>query len=443
MTALARYWQAVAHLGPMAWRFLLFTTFSSISFSMYNLNFNLYLYALGFKQDFIGFLNGLPSLAILVLGLPIGLWADRFGYLRFLVAGAILNALAAFGLAVSSSALLLLSFSLLSGVAGAMSWVVGAPFLMSISRPEDRVYLFAVNSAIMLGTGFLGSLLAGAVPEVLAAHWGSVSTGIWPLRGALLVNFFFAFLGTVALLGLKNTGAVAKPSPAVPKTANPLPRTWAELLLFLRLLAPQALVALGAGAMVSFFQLFFNLRFGLEPGKIGPIFAFSSVATMVATLIAPLLANRLGKVRTIVLTELLSIPFLLVLAYSHHLPVVIMAFYFRGALMNMAGPVQQTFILEQVEEGQRATLTSLGAMLGGLGRGGLGPIISGYLQVISGFSLAFTFTTACYIVGALLFWYLFRHNDDGPSVGATSLREAEKVSSRVAGENIPLSGGPP
>lgn len=84
--------------------------------------------------------------------------------------------------------------------------------------------------------------------------------------------------------------------------------------------------------------------------------------------------------------------------------------------MNMGGPIQQTFILEQVSEHQRATLTSLGAILGSMGRGGIGPVISGYLQVVSGFGLAFTFTTVCYIIGMFLFWWFFR-NSEAPAAG--------------------------
>lgn len=424
MKAFGEYARAVTNLGPNAWRFLLFSTFSSVGWSMFNLNFNLYLYALGYKQDFIGILNGLPSLAILALGLPIGMMADRKGYVKFLIAGAVLTTLSSLGLALSVTRSALLLYSFLSGLAGAASWVVGAPFLMSISKPEERVYLFSVQSAIMMGTGFFGSLLAGAVPDYLAGRWGVSSTAVMPLRMALLINVLFALLGTLTLLGMKESKPGASATPGQ-RTTHPLPRTGKELVLFIKLLGPQAMVALGAGAMVTFFQLFFNLRFGMEPGKIGTVFAFSSVTTMLATLVAPLLSGRLGRVRTVVVTELLSIPFLLTLAYSANVGMVVSSYYLRTALMNMAGPIQQTFVLEQVDERQRATLTSLGAMLGSLGRGGIGPIISGYLQVVSGFSLAFTFTTICYVIGALLFWFFFRKADGAPPA---SLRVASKTS---------------
>ncbi|MHB8927510.1 MAG: MFS transporter [Bacillota bacterium] len=434
MSAFGDYGRALRAMGGSARRYMLFTVLTSIAFSISNLNLNLYLHSLGYRPDFIGLLNGLPSLVVMALGLPLGYLADRKGYMPFLIFGTAISSVAALGTALSAARVPLLFFAILGGVAGSTAWVIGPPFLMSITHPRERVYLFSLQSAVMGGTGFLGSLIGGAIPDWVAVRIGGTSMGVVPLRAALLAMAFFNILALLPMIGLKvpkpvgdgaqetdasgpgqigpDAAKVASTAAARPrKPASPLPRTAAELGLYLKLLAPQALVSLGAGAMVTFFQLFFNMRFNLTPERISPIFAFSAIATAVATLVAPLMAKRLGRVRTVVLTELASIPFLLTLAYSGNLAAAVSAYYLRGALMNMGGPIQQTFILEQVSERQRATLTSLGAVLGSMGRGGIGPMVSGYLQVVSGFGLAFTFTTVCYVVGMALFWWFFRNSE--------------------------------
>ena len=43
---------------------------------------------------------------------------------------------------------------------------------------------------------------------------------------------------------------------------------------------------------------------------------------------------------------------------------MVVAYYVRNVLMNMSGPLQTIFGLELVRDEQRATLTSLSAMLG-------------------------------------------------------------------------------
>lgn len=432
LSAFGDYIKAARGMGSNARRYLLFTALSSIGWTIASLCLNLYLHALGYRQDFIGILNGLPSMVVIFVGLPIGVLADRKGYLKFLIFGTALNSLASLGLALSVSKFSLLAFAVVSGVAGSTAWILGAPFLMSITSPKERVFLFSLQSAVMTGTGFLGSVMGGAIPRFVADRLGVTSMDVLPLRIALLAIVVFNTVSLLPLLGMKETrnraaaggqGAAdgASGATASVKAAGPLPRSGAELALYLKLLSLETLVALGAGAMVTFFQLFFNMKFSLPPERIAPIFAFSAVGTTLATLVTPLLARRFGKVRTVVLSQLASVPFLLTLAYSRSLPAVIVAYYLRDALMNMVWPVQQTFVLEQVAENQRATLTSLSAILGSMGRGGLGPVISGYLQVVSGFHLAFTFTTVCYVVGAVLFWFFFR-NAERVKPGAEPVR---------------------
>ncbi len=405
----------VRSFSPNARRYLVFTALNAVSWNASNLTFNLYLHSLGYQQGFIGWLNGLPSLVVLCCGLPIGIVASRVGYRRFMVVGSFLGAVAALGLGLGSARLALVSFSLIGGLAMALSWVVGAPMMMAISTKDERVFLFSVQQAVMMGSGFVGSLLAGFVPELAAGLLEVDSASTIPLRLTYLVGASFNLLAIIPIVGM---GQVKGNEGVAPEAwFRSLPSSRRELGLFARILGPSALISFGAGAMVVFFQLFFRLGFGLSPGSMGILFAWSSVVTAVATLASPILAGRLGKVRTIVVTQLISIPFLLLLAYSRNLPAVIVAYYFRQALMNMSGPLQTTFGLELVREGQRATLTSLQAMLGSLGRGGLGPIVSGYLQERSGgeFTLAFTMTTGCYVVGTSLFFLFFRGFERRPS----------------------------
>ncbi|MDQ7793207.1 MAG: MFS transporter [bacterium] len=409
MIGLLEHLGSIRQFGTNARLFLTVNALGSMSHAIFSLVFNLYIYSLGYRQDFIGLLNGLPALVVLLIGLPIGMAADRRGYLGFLRVGAVLSTASCLGLALGQSPALLVGCSLVGGVGGALSWVIGAPFMMSLTRPEDRVTLFSVASALSLATGFAGSLLGGALPGVFAAWWGMAASDAQPLRWALMAAVAFSALSFLPLLVMRETRT------ARPATSRPLPRGRREISLFLKLLTPSALVSFGAGAMVVFFQLFFRLRFNLEPRTIGTLFAFSAVTTALATLAAPVLARRSGKVRTVVLTQMASIPFLLLLAYSHDLRWVVTAYYFRQMLMNMGGPVQHIFSLEQVREDQRATFSSLSAMLGSLGRGGLGPIVSGILQVRGGFSAAFTLTSVCYVTGALLFHFFFRHTEGEPA----------------------------
>lgn len=434
------YWQALRSFSPGARLYLLYTTLSSIAWSMAMLLLNLYLYSLGYRQDFMGLLNALPAAVTLVLGLPVGSLADRYGYRRFLLAGATLTAVSGLGVALSSSAGALLSCAALSGVGSTMTWVIGTPYLAAQSSEAERMELFSVNFALMTAAGFVGSILAGQIPERVAAYLGTAPMSTAPLRAGMLGSAALAVLSVLPLLRLpaddaggraaRVAGDGSQTAPARrPALPSLLPER-AEVGLFVRILLPAALIGFGAGVMVTFFQIFFRLRFGLEPGQIGVIFAFTSIFNGAASLVTPLMARRIGKVRTVVLTQLASIPFLLMLTFSYDLRWATVAYYARSALMNMGGPVAMAFALELVPPHRRATLSSLEAMLGSLGRGGLGPVVSGVLQVRGGFEPAFTLTTVCYAAATGLFWWFFKdaerphREDDAGSTAMASISTA-------------------
>ncbi len=400
----AGYLQIVAGFHFNARMYLIYSFLNGITWAIFSLVFNLYIYSLGYRQDFIGLVNAVPSIATMILGLPVGIAADRISYKPFLLAGGVLTIISIIGFALGTSSSALLVFAFLFGCSGALNYVVGAPFMMANSRPAERVYLFSVNFAIEMGANFLGFLLAGAFPEIFSQALGFPAKSAIPLRWSLLSMVVFLVLALIPIMLIKpNRGAASQ--------TGSVKISRAELGLFARLLFPSTIISLGAGAMVTFFQLFFSLKFRMSTGSIGVLFAFSAVVTALVSLMAPRFAERYGKVRSVVGMELASIPFLLALAFSNNLPLVVIAYYVRSALMNMGEPIIITFNMEQVGERHRATLNSLQAMLGSLGRGGLGPLVSGFLQVRSGFGLAFTFTTVCYIVAAVSFYLFFRDSE--------------------------------
>ena len=123
----------------------------------------------------------------------------------------------------------------------------------------------------------------------------------------------------------------------------------------------------------------------------------------VGLLIAPPLADRMGKLKLVVLTQGLSIPFMIMLGFSPIFAFSAIAYYVRMALMNMSSPIYQNFVLENVEPGSRGTVASLHSMVWSFGRS-FSPSVSGYLQVGYGFGPPFLIATALYAVAISLYW---------------------------------------
>jgi MFS family permease len=134
--------------------------------------------------------------------------------------------------------------------------------------------------------------------------------------------------------------------------------------------------------------------------------AWGALAMGVGLLIAPPIADRIGKIQIIVITQGLSIPFLALLGFAPWFWLSGMAYYVRIALMNMSTPVYQTFVMEKVEPGARATVASLVSMANSFGWA-FSPSISGWLQVKYGFGPVFACTLVLYTISVYLYWKFF------------------------------------
>ncbi|HWN83248.1 MAG TPA: MFS transporter, partial [Candidatus Udaeobacter sp.] len=130
--------------------------------------------------------------------------------------------------------------------------------------------------------------------------------------------------------------------------------------------------------------------------------------TMVGFLAGPPLARRLGPVRTVVGTELLSIPFFLLLALSRNLGWALAAFWMRAALMNMNHPVSTAFSMSAVPNEERAVTNSVRELCWNIAWMA-STQAGGSLIQARGYALPMFITMGLYALAAALFYGFFRH----------------------------------
>ena len=177
--------------------------------------------------------------------------------------------------------------------------------------------------------------------------------------------------------------------------------------LIFRLSLPAFLVGCGAGLTIPFLNLYFRDRFQQDPAQIGVYFSVAQILTMTGFILGPVLARRFTHVRAIVATELLSIPFFLLLALADRLWVGVLAFWMRGALMNMNQPVSNAFAMEMVPENEQTVTNSVRTFSWNLAWM-LTTALGGWLIEKQGYAANMFVTIAFYLAAASLFWTFFR-----------------------------------
>ena len=364
---------------------------------------NFYLQALEVSASLQGVINALPSLAFILTALPGAVLSSRIGLTRTLQLGGVLTLLGLLGVALSSTALSIGLAVLLEGAGAALIGVASAPFMTRHSDDATRVPLFSFELALITGAGFLGNLLGGLIPQFYAGALGIPIQSAAAVRVALLCGAAFQFLSLIPLLFIPNTRGDI---PLGRRSRLEQPR---KVLAFV---LPTALLGLGAGLTIPYLNLFLEGKFHISYSSLGALFAWTSLTTAATALIQPALVRRLGEVRTILLVQGLSLPFMAVLGFSPSLLLVSLSLFIRGALVNASTPVYSAYTMRQFPEADRTLFAALSPMTWS-GAFALSNLVSGWirshLSFSSAFNLLFALTLLLYAASlSVLYWVLER-----------------------------------
>lgn len=400
------YGSHIRAFKPNARLYLLNVIISGAAMGVYRLLFNFFVLSLGFDEALLGSLITVSSLTALLAALPMGYLADLIGRKIALVVSGVLVSISVFAMLIYPYEGVFYAMNIVSGLAQSLAAVTMAPFLMENSGEEERTYLFSMGSGLQMAMASVGNWVGGYLPTWVAQSRGVSATSSVAYSGALMAIAFALAVSVIPLLLLR----VQRLDRSERSVFAPLAYAYRHPAQLGKLILPMLLTSVGAGLIMPFMNVFFRVVHNQPDPVIGSLFAWGSLAMGLGLLIAPPLADRMGKIQLVVVTQGLSIPFLILLGYAPWFWVGAVAYYIRLALMNMSGPVYQTFVMEEVEPGARATVASLVSMSWNFGWA-FSPMISGWLQVNYGFGLPFLGTIILYTVSVILYWYFFWRRD--------------------------------
>ncbi len=400
------YWGHLKLFSRNARLFLVGIFFTGLSYAVFILLLNLYFKELGFTEDLIGEVLSFTAWGMTIISVPAALIIPKVSIKKILIFSVLFAGVFYLLQATLVERSQLLLASLLLGMTSSVARVAAAPFLMRNSTPKERTYLFSLHFGIYLVAAIIGSLGGGYLPD-LFSHWAT-SRAI-AFRYSL---YFSVFLGILSLIPF-----FMIISEKGPKEPSIIKRGWdKELLtergiLLFKLCLPFFIVGMGAGLVIPFLNLYFRDRFLLPARTIGIYFALLQFFMLMGILIGPLLSKRFGMIKTIVSTQLSSIPFMLVLAFTYNLPLAVVAFLFRGALMNMGQPISTNFAMEKVKEKEQALANAL-LMLSWTGSWAVTVNLGGRLIKAYSFTPPLLITVGLYVISSVLYYLFFSSEED-------------------------------
>ena len=387
------------NLNPIIKKFIWVVFLYGLTSASFEGFFGIYVKELGYSEAIVGSILSLRRLSVAIMAFVITVIAGKIGHKRTLMLGLFVVGFSSMAIVMTENISLMRLISVVFGFGQAAMLTVESPFIYNQADQEERVHAFSLTFAVRNAAFMSGSLLTGMIAERFATTFGE---GAVSIRYALVVISAMSLLAIIPLSRLK-----PRPSSAVKRLNLDEFKGFFTLnnVLFL---SYTGIIGLGAGLVVPFFGVYLKYMLDTSESTVGLILSFAQFGTVVGGLSVPMLSNRFGDHRTIVITQLLSIPLLIAIGLPQGIIIVAIAFFLRSSLMNMGQPLIRNISMHVVDEHHRPLMSAMRAMMNNLSRAA-GIFMGGHIMANFNYNTPYMFTIALYLLGTMIFYALFKN----------------------------------
>ena len=408
------YWftnwkKSIASFNKNIKMFMLANVLIQVGTGVFIVMYNLYIKELGFPETLNGKIISMTSLASAIMLVPAGYLSDRLGRKGIIIIGALFAAGTLFYRSIVTGEQSLIYAAFFTGLFMALVQVSGVPFLAENSKASERMHLFSIHFSLMTIASVVGSLGGGVLADALHII-GNIST-VDSIMYVLIIGAIIFTMGIVPLFQLKPIKIETDAEEHTAESEGNAPSGFRKNLKVIVLFGvANLLIGTGSGLVIPYLNLYFSNRFGASNTYIGLILSLGSAMTAVAMLLGPALVKKVGKVKALVIFQLLSIPFLFITGYTNSLIIASIAFLMRQALMNAGNPIQSAIAMELVQDKYKGLANSVNQMVFNVGWASTGAISTGLVVTFGfywGYAYTFTITGILYIIASSYFYLLF------------------------------------
>ncbi len=397
---LADYLYHIKLFSKNAKLYLLGSFLIGVNFHVFQLLLNLYLRELGFEESQIGYIISSRAVGMTLIAIPAAMLLSRVKLKPILLASCLFFGIFSFGLSTYQEFDLLISFSLFSGIVFAFYRVAGGPFYMRNSTKKERTHLFSVSFGMMIMEGMAGSAGSGQLVKLLASQFDNLILGY---QYTMYVGILFSLLALIPFSLIK----ASKPSSEENKINLSLKQFKERGSFYFKITISNFLVGMGAGLIIPFLNLYFRDRFHQGADSIGLFYFFVSFSMLAGSLAGPIMAKKFGLVRTVVITQLLSIPFMFIMSYSYFLPFVVAAVILRAGFMNLGVPIVTNLGMELSNKKEQGLVNAL-LMVSWTSSWMISAAVGGQLIDSYGYTFTINITIGLYLLSTIIFYSFFK-----------------------------------
>ncbi|MEA3320369.1 MAG: MFS transporter [Bacillota bacterium] len=404
----ANWFQSFMRYDHTIQKLFIVNILTQIGLGIFMIVYNFYIRELGFAETVNGNVIAASSLAAAIILIPAGILSDRIGRKKMMLYGVFFSGIFMFLRSIFELESLLLISAFIAGIAMAFIQVTAVPWLAESSTKEQRVKLFSYHFAVMMGANVIGNLLGGSLTDLLLHVVGL--TPVWSIRLTLLLGSLIFMLGIIPLWKTTEVQREKENKAFTFKNfQSSIPKGQWKLIFAFSFAS--ILIGFGSGLVIPYLNMYFADRFGTSNSTIGIVLSLGQAVTAVAMIIGPAVVRRVGEMRAVVILQLLSLPFMLITAFTQIFWLAALGFLFRQALMNAANPIISSMMMEKVDNSLKGFANSINQMVFSLGWASMGPVSMTIVLLYGeywGYSIVFSITAVLYLTSSIFFYLMFR-----------------------------------
>ncbi|WP_297407660.1 MFS transporter [uncultured Cetobacterium sp.] len=368
---------------------------------VYNVFTGIHVKNLGFGELVVGEVLSMNSISIAVGSLLNAYLSSKLGFKKTIKLGISLMIIGILGVAFFKEEGYLKIFSVIMGLGYGFPFSSVGVLLIENTNTKDRVDVFSKNFVVQSLGMVSGSYFGGIFVKVFGKVF-AYNLGIPLVYVVCAIILFIAFIPAIKLEDVKIEESKKNKNffKGLKEVVKGKP---------LEFIAFNTVLGFGAGLVIPFFSVYLKFALHIDNEKVGIIMGLSQLGLVIGGLSVPFIARRLGKENTVIICQLLSIPFLISIAFPQGLVVVGISFLLRSTLMNLNQPLIQNIALETVEQENRALMSSLISMSSNATRA-VGMVVAGYIMEKVSYTAPYYITVVLYLIATYMFYISFKKN---------------------------------
>lgn len=421
------YMDKVNLFGMNARLYILHIQGMSLTYGVRTIVYNIYLLYI-FRDDvyifgrsfetifFIGLLLAIGSVVTGIMAPYNGIVVDKLGKKWSFILGDFFGAVTILLIIFFQVPSFVIAMQIIRSAVMSIHGIAEGPFIYEQSSDKERVHLFSVSSGMSTLASMSGNLAGGVVPLAIALIFFSSAIvsglqSVFVLQVALFVSVLLWWLSLVPAFFMHEDPelrARANQHSISAKLSFKNVTNWRTIGIFV---LSSIFIGTGAGLFVSFFSIYFLEVYQASTFEIAMIFALGSLLVAGGNFLSPVLAEKYGKVNTLVWSRYASIVFIILLPLSPILWVAGLFYLLRISFMVGTFPTESALAMETVNDAERTTMEAL-RMAGSSIFSALGFLAGGYFIGTEQYATPFFIAAVLYFIATTAFFIYFKGGND-------------------------------